>query len=306
PGGPETRVRPAGVRVQPVLPLPPAGRRAAGPRPARGTRDRAGARPGGTRALPPRPRAGPGLRVGTQLRPRAGAGTGPAARSDRADAARPALPQLRPPAPRLPGPGRVLPVPRGAGRAHTRRADPGAGERGSVHPAGVPVRPGAGFPGPALARVPEVRPVQRPPPPAHAGAGPPGTHRPLRTLRPGVGRLARPPTLVAGGMTTPTPGTTAPTGTAAPGDPGLAGVARGGLANLAGAGFAAAAGLAVAWLAARALGPATAGGFFAATAAFTVVAGLAKLGTPTGLVYWLSRLRAELRPALLGACLRAG
>src|SRR5690606_15669449 len=76
PGGPETRVRPAGVRVQPVLPLPPAGRRAAGPRPARGTRDRAGARPGGTRALPPRPRAGPGLRVGTQLRPRAGAGTG--------------------------------------------------------------------------------------------------------------------------------------------------------------------------------------------------------------------------------------
>lgn len=107
-------------------------------------------------------------------------------------------------------------------------------------------------------------------------------------------------------MTTPTPGTTAPTGTAAPGDPGLAGVARGGLANLAGAGFAAAAGLAVAWLAARALGPATAGGFFAATAAFTVVAGLAKLGTPTGLVYWLSRLRAELRPALLGACLRAG
>jgi O-antigen/teichoic acid export membrane protein len=33
---------------------------------------------------------------------------------------------------------------------------------------------------------------------------------------------------------------------------------------------------------------------------------VARLGTPTGLVYWVARLRTEGRPDLLGACLRAG
>jgi O-antigen/teichoic acid export membrane protein len=87
---------------------------------------------------------------------------------------------------------------------------------------------------------------------------------------------------------------------------GLAGVARGGLANLAGAGFAGLAGLAVVWLVARSLGPAAAGMFFTAVASFTLAVVVARLGTPTGLVYWVARLRTEGRPDLLGACLRAG
>jgi O-antigen/teichoic acid export membrane protein len=86
---------------------------------------------------------------------------------------------------------------------------------------------------------------------------------------------------------------------------GLAGLARGSLLNLAGAGFASGAGFGVAWLVARGLGPAAAGVIFTALAGFALVAGLAKLGTPTGLVYWIARLREQHRPELVGPCLRA-
>jgi O-antigen/teichoic acid export membrane protein len=75
---------------------------------------------------------------------------------------------------------------------------------------------------------------------------------------------------------------------------------------LAGAGFTAAAGLGVTWLVARSLGPATAGAFFAAVAAFVLTTGVAKLGTTTGLVYWVARFRAQGRPGLARACLRVG
>ncbi len=86
-----------------------------------------------------------------------------------------------------------------------------------------------------------------------------------------------------------------------------ASVARGGAANLAGAGIAGLAGFGVTWLVARGLGPATAGGFFAATTAFTLIGTVAKLGTPTGLVYFLARLRAQGAPdAALRRCLRVG
>lgn len=87
---------------------------------------------------------------------------------------------------------------------------------------------------------------------------------------------------------------------------GLAGAARGGLANLIGAGFAAVAGVGVTWLVARGLGPVAAGSFFAATSAFVFLGGVAQLGTSTALVYWPARLRAQGRPELIGACLRAG
>jgi O-antigen/teichoic acid export membrane protein len=88
---------------------------------------------------------------------------------------------------------------------------------------------------------------------------------------------------------------------------GLAGVARGGLANLAGAAVAGLAGFGVTWLVARALGPAQAGGFFAATAAFVLVSTLAKLGTQTSLVYFPARLRATGASAqALRRCLRVG
>ena len=98
------------------------------------------------------------------------------------------------------------------------------------------------------------------------------------------------------------------TATAAPPDPGAAtrGAARGGLANMAGAALAGGTGVVVTWIVARVLGPEPAGAFFAATAAFVLLGGLAKLGTHTGLVYWPARLRATGRSHLLGACLRAG
>ncbi|HET9516930.1 MAG TPA: MATE family efflux transporter, partial [Actinoplanes sp.] len=87
---------------------------------------------------------------------------------------------------------------------------------------------------------------------------------------------------------------------------GHAGAARGGLANVVGAGFAGGTGVVVTWLVARGLGAEQAGAFFAATAAFVLVGGVAKLGTQTGLVYWPARLRATDRAHLLGACLRTG
>ncbi|MGH3680798.1 MAG: MATE family efflux transporter [Natronosporangium sp.] len=86
----------------------------------------------------------------------------------------------------------------------------------------------------------------------------------------------------------------------------VAAVARGGLANLAGAGFAGLAGFGVAWLVARSLGPAAAGVLFAAVATFTLAVGVARLGTPTGLVFWIARLRARGRPDLVGAALWTG
>ncbi|HWB38197.1 MAG TPA: multi antimicrobial extrusion protein MatE, partial [Rugosimonospora sp.] len=88
---------------------------------------------------------------------------------------------------------------------------------------------------------------------------------------------------------------------------GLRGVARGGLANLLGSVVAGAAGFGVTWLVARGLGRAEAGGFFAGTAAFVIVGMLAKLGTQTGLVYFLARLRTRGASATaLRRCLRTG
>ncbi|MFI5492686.1 lipopolysaccharide biosynthesis protein [Actinoplanes sp. NPDC051859] len=90
----------------------------------------------------------------------------------------------------------------------------------------------------------------------------------------------------------------------APANRGTRGVARGGLANMAGSALAGGTGVIVTWIVARTLGAEQAGAFFAATAAFVLVGGLAKLGTQTGLVYWPAKLRATGREHLLGACLR--
>ncbi len=86
----------------------------------------------------------------------------------------------------------------------------------------------------------------------------------------------------------------------------LVGAARGGLGNLAGAVIAGAAGVGVTWLAARGLGPAAAGSFFAATSAFVLSSSVARLGTTTALVYWPARLRAQGQPELIRGYLRAG
>jgi O-antigen/teichoic acid export membrane protein len=89
-----------------------------------------------------------------------------------------------------------------------------------------------------------------------------------------------------------------------PAGPGTRGAARDGLANMAGSVLAGSTGVLVTWIVARALGAEEAGAFFASTAAFVLTGGMAKLGTQTGLIYWLSRLRATGRDDLLGSCLR--
>lgn len=86
----------------------------------------------------------------------------------------------------------------------------------------------------------------------------------------------------------------------------LRGTARGGMANLLGAAVSGIGGLAVTWLAAVALSPAEAGAFFAATSVFLLAAAIARLGTPTGLVYWVARLHHGGRDAAIGSVLRLG
>jgi O-antigen/teichoic acid export membrane protein len=87
----------------------------------------------------------------------------------------------------------------------------------------------------------------------------------------------------------------------------LRGVARGGVLNLAGAVAAGLGGFAATWLAARGLGaPAWVGAFFTAMAAFTLAAGVAKLGAQTSLVYWPARLRALGARQDLVRCLHCG
>jgi O-antigen/teichoic acid export membrane protein len=83
-------------------------------------------------------------------------------------------------------------------------------------------------------------------------------------------------------------------------------VARGGALNLAGAVANAAIGVGVTWLAVRALPPPQAGALFTATATFVLAANVAKLGTQTGLVYWIARLRAQGQHHLVPGCVRVG
>ncbi|MGH8876732.1 MAG: polysaccharide biosynthesis C-terminal domain-containing protein [Stackebrandtia sp.] len=86
----------------------------------------------------------------------------------------------------------------------------------------------------------------------------------------------------------------------------LRATARGGLLNLAGAAVAGLSGLVITWVVAAGLGPRAAGQFFTATTAFLLALAIARLGTPTGLVYWFARLRREQRQGELRAMLTAG
>jgi O-antigen/teichoic acid export membrane protein len=83
-------------------------------------------------------------------------------------------------------------------------------------------------------------------------------------------------------------------------------VARGGALNLAGAVANATIGVGVTWLAVRVLSPAQAGALFTATATFVLAANVAKLGTQTGLVYWIARLRSLGQHHLVPVCVRVG
>lgn len=81
-------------------------------------------------------------------------------------------------------------------------------------------------------------------------------------------------------------------------------VARGGLLNVGGAIVAAVVNVLIVLVVARSFTPAVAGIFFSVTSVFLIIETVAKLGTSTGLVYFLSRHRALNRPEQSPAVLR--
>ncbi|MGI8693518.1 MAG: polysaccharide biosynthesis C-terminal domain-containing protein [Geodermatophilaceae bacterium] len=85
----------------------------------------------------------------------------------------------------------------------------------------------------------------------------------------------------------------------------LGGVARGGMLGLLGAGVSAAAGVLVVVFLTRALPTADAGTFFVVTSVFLLCQTVAKLGTNTSLVYFISRFRSLGVPERISGCLRA-
>lgn len=84
----------------------------------------------------------------------------------------------------------------------------------------------------------------------------------------------------------------------------LQGMARGGVANLAGAGVTAVAQFGLTVLLTRSLSAVEVGAFFTATSFFLLVTVISNVGANTGLVYFLSRLRAHDSQELIPAYLR--
>ena len=81
-------------------------------------------------------------------------------------------------------------------------------------------------------------------------------------------------------------------------------VGRGGAFNLAGAGVSAVFGIVLTFVVARNLDKNDTGLFFAATSFFLIMAAIARLGTPLGLVYYVSRLRQRGENERLAAVVR--
>ena len=86
----------------------------------------------------------------------------------------------------------------------------------------------------------------------------------------------------------------------------LGGVARGGALNLVGALVYGASNFALLWVLNRELGTTAAGIALVAIAAFNILARVAELGSATGLIRWVSRLRAERTPELIGPMMWVG
>jgi O-antigen/teichoic acid export membrane protein len=84
----------------------------------------------------------------------------------------------------------------------------------------------------------------------------------------------------------------------------IRGLARGGLLNFAGAIVASVVNVLLILVVTRQVSPDRAGSLFAATSLFLMAAAAARLGTITGLVYWLARLRATGRSNEIPRCLR--
>ena len=176
PGGQDraaVRLAGADLRIGAVLHVPPPGRRPDRPGSARRQADRAGPQPGRAGLLAARPRAGARVRARARFRQRDRPGAGPAAPRGGEAHPRPGVLQLRPPAPRLPGPRRVRALPERDGPARRPGTDPRGGERAVLQRSGGHLRRGARVPGPAHAPGPAaVRPAQRPAAPGRHGPGP--------------------------------------------------------------------------------------------------------------------------------------
>ncbi len=86
----------------------------------------------------------------------------------------------------------------------------------------------------------------------------------------------------------------------------LGGVARGGALNLVGALVYGATNFILLWVLNRELGTAAAGVALVAIAAFNVLARVAELGAATGLIRWVSRLRAQRTPELIAPMMWVG
>lgn len=104
-------------------------------------------------------------------------------------------------------------------------------------------------------------------------------------------------------MSSPVPAGAVAPARATPGD-GLGRVARGSVLNLAGAAIAASSGFALTVMLTQALSRPAAGVFFSATALFLLATSLGQLGTSTGLVYFISRARAQGRGYLAADLMR--
>lgn len=72
------------------------------------------------------------------------------------------------------------------------------------------------------------------------------------------------------------------------------------LVSLLGAAAAGGGGILVSWLVARALSPTAAGAFFTSTSLFLLLASIARLGTPTSVVYWIASKRKAAQLGALG------
>jgi O-antigen/teichoic acid export membrane protein len=81
-------------------------------------------------------------------------------------------------------------------------------------------------------------------------------------------------------------------------------VGRGGAFNLAGAGVSAVFGIVLSIVVAQHLSKPDTGMFFAATSFFLIIAAIARLGTPLGLVYYVSRLRELGQSSQIAAVIR--
>jgi O-antigen/teichoic acid export membrane protein len=92
-----------------------------------------------------------------------------------------------------------------------------------------------------------------------------------------------------------------PQAPAVPGAAGMPTIARGGVLNLLGAGVSALAGVLLVVVVTRALPKDAAGTFFALTSLFLLAEMVARLGTGTGLVYFIARLRSLGRPERIRA-----